>query len=42
MKTNENNQILGKLEIYSEPSGAYIFVESIMAPEKVSEFLSKK
>ena len=28
--------------IKSEKSGAYIFVESIMAPEKVNEFLSKK
>ena len=28
--------------IKSPKSGAYTFVESIMAPEKVNEFLSKK
>jgi hypothetical protein len=28
--------------VKSEKSGAYTFVESIMAPEKVSDFLSKK
>jgi hypothetical protein len=27
--------------VKSEKSGAYTFVESIMAPEKVSDFLSK-
>jgi hypothetical protein len=28
--------------VKSEKSGAYIFVESIMDPSKVNEFLSKK
>ena len=28
--------------VKSEKSGAYIFVESNMTPEKVSDFLSKK
>ena len=28
--------------VKSEKSGAYIFVESIMTPEMVSDFLSKK
>ena len=28
--------------VKSPKSGAYTFVESIMAPEKVNEFLSKK
>ena len=28
--------------VKSEKSGAYIFVESIMDPAKVNEFLSKK
>jgi hypothetical protein len=28
--------------VKSEKSGAYIFVESIMTPEKVNDFLSKK
>jgi hypothetical protein len=28
--------------VKSEKSGAYTFVESIMTPEKVSDFLSKK
>lgn len=28
--------------VKSEKSGAYTFVESIVAPEKVSDFLSKK
>lgn len=28
--------------VKSEKSGAYTFVESIMTPEKVNEFLSKK
>ncbi len=42
LQTGSNRLTKAIKMVRSEKSGAYIFVESIMDPAKVSDFLSKK
>ena len=42
LQTGSNRLTKAIKMVKSEKSGAYTFVESIMTPEKVSDFLSKK
>jgi hypothetical protein len=42
LQTGSNRLTKAIKMVKSEKTGAYIFVESIMDPSKVSDFLSKK